>query len=63
MLSDGMVELIHGPTNEQKADLLTKTLLGDVYWRHEKSLRISFYLSQISLLIFQIVSSNAVSNM
>jgi hypothetical protein len=38
MVADATVQLIDVPTEDQRADFLTKTLRGEVFWRHVRAL-------------------------
>jgi hypothetical protein len=40
MVSSGIVKLQHVSTEGQRADFLTKTLRGEVFWRHVRSLMV-----------------------
>ena len=37
MVAAGTVQLIDVPTEDQRADFLTKSLRGDVFWRHVRA--------------------------
>jgi hypothetical protein len=37
MVSSQTVRLIDVPTEDQRADFLTKALRGDVFWRHVRA--------------------------
>ena len=38
MVAAGTVQLVDVPTEDQRADFLTKTLRGEVFWRHVRAL-------------------------
>ena len=38
MVADQTVQLVDVPTEDQRADFLTKTLRGEVFWRHVQAL-------------------------
>lgn len=40
MVSSNTVQIVHVSTDDQRADFLTKTLRGDVFWRHVSALMV-----------------------
>ena len=40
MVSSETIKMIHVPTTDQRADFLTKTLRGDVFWSHVSALMV-----------------------